>query len=512
MFISKYGVARHIYIPIVKRAVVDFALNADWTPAAGDVKISKDGGAAANVTNLPAAITMGNTAIWDFSLTATEMQAAQIVVTVSDSATKAVEDQSFIIQTHGHASGQFQVDLADSVRAGLTALPNATAGANGGVPLGVDASGRVDVLKINGTSQTARDIGASVLLSSGSGAGQLDFTSGVVKANLAQILGTALTETAGQIAAAFKQFFDVGTPTGTMKAITNVVTTTTATNVTTVNGLAANVITAASINADAITAAKIADGAIDAATFAAGAINAAAIAADAITDAKVAADVTIASVTGAVGSVTGAVGSVTGAVGSVTGNVGGNVVGSVASVTAGVTLAASAVQAIWDALTSALTTVGSIGKLLVDNVNATISSRLATASYTAPLDAAGTRTAVGLASANLDTQLTTIDDFLDTEIAAIKAKTDNLPAAPAAVSDIPTANTNADALLDRAAGIETGFTLRQTMRLMASVILGKLSGAGTATEVFRDLPDTKDRVTATVDASGNRTVVTKDAT
>lgn len=49
------------------------------------------------------------------------------------------------------------------------------------------------------------------------------------------------------------------------------------------------------------------------------------------------------------------------------------------------------------------------------------------------LDAAGVRTAVGLASANLDTQLSTIDDFLDTEVAAIKAKTDNLPASPAAV-------------------------------------------------------------------------------
>lgn len=40
------------------------------------------------------------------------------------------------------------------------------------------------------------------------------------------------------------------------------------------------------------------------------------------------------------------------------------------------------------------------------------------------LDAAGVRAAVGLASANLDTQLSTIDDFLDTEVAAIKAKTD----------------------------------------------------------------------------------------
>lgn len=55
--------------------------------------------------------------------------------------------------------------------------------------LSVDASGRVDVIKIAGTSQTARDIGASVLLSSGTGTGQLDFTSGVTKANATQWLG-----------------------------------------------------------------------------------------------------------------------------------------------------------------------------------------------------------------------------------------------------------------------------------------------------------------------------------
>lgn len=38
-------------------------------------------------------------------------------------------------------------------------------------------------------------------------------------------------------------------------------------------------------------------------------------------------------------------------------------------------LSSAAIQAIWDALTSALTTAGSIGKLLVDNINATIGSR-----------------------------------------------------------------------------------------------------------------------------------------
>jgi hypothetical protein len=151
-FLRKYGVATHIYIPIVKRAVVDFAVGADWTPAAGDVKISKDGGATANVTNLPVAIAMGNTAMWDFSMTATEMQAAKIVVMVADAATKVVEDQAFLIGTYGNASAEHAVDLDDSVRAGLTALPNAAAEAAGGLytrgagagQINQDANGRVD--------------------------------------------------------------------------------------------------------------------------------------------------------------------------------------------------------------------------------------------------------------------------------------------------------------------------------------------------------------------------------
>lgn len=100
----------------------------------------------------------------------------------------------------------------------------------------VDAAGLADANTVkvgptgSGTAQTARDIGLSVLLSAGTGTGQLDFTSGVVKANLAQILGTALTETAGQIAAAFKKFFDIASPTSTMNRITLVDTTTTLTN------------------------------------------------------------------------------------------------------------------------------------------------------------------------------------------------------------------------------------------------------------------------------------------
>jgi len=87
----------------------------------------------------------------------------------------------------------------------------------------------VNAVNIGGTAQTGRDIGASVLLSTGTGTGQLDFTNGVVKANLAQILGTALTETAGQIAAAFKKFFNIATPAATMDHLVLVDTVTTLT-------------------------------------------------------------------------------------------------------------------------------------------------------------------------------------------------------------------------------------------------------------------------------------------
>lgn len=75
----------------------------------------------------------------------------------------------------------------------------------------------------------------------------------------------------------------------------------------------------------------------------------------------------------------------------------------------------------------------------------------------------------------------------------------------------PTANDNADALLDRAAGVETGLTVRQAFRLFAAALLGKASGLDTTTAKFRDTGDSKDRITATVDANGNRTSVTLDA-
>lgn len=60
--------------------------------------------------------------------------------------------------------------------------------------------------------------------------------------------------------------------------------------------------------------------------------------------------------------------------------------------------------------------------------------------------------------------------------------------------------------------LEGGVTAEELMRLMAAVLAGKVSGAGINAPVFRDVNDTKDRVSATTDASGNRTSVSTDPT
>jgi hypothetical protein len=67
---------------------------------------------------------------------------------------------------------------------------------------------------------------------------------------------------------------------------------------------------------------------------------------------------------------------------------------------------------------------GTAGKLLSDNLNATVSSRAS------------------------QTSVDTVDDFLDTEIAAIKAKTDNLPTDPADASDIAASFSGVNTKLD----------------------------------------------------------------
>lgn len=125
-FTLKYGVATdlvtpgstHVRIPIRKAGSGDFATSSDWTPATGDVKVVKDGGAAANITTLP---TYAN-GRWQFALSAAELTAKQVEINVVDSATKAVDDAGFNVATFGHASAMYPPDHSNAASLGLANL------------------------------------------------------------------------------------------------------------------------------------------------------------------------------------------------------------------------------------------------------------------------------------------------------------------------------------------------------------------------------------------------------
>lgn len=215
---------------------------------------------------------------------------------------------------------------------------------------------------------------------------------------------------------------------------------------------ASGAITADAIAANAIGASEIADGAIDAATFAAGAIDATAIA------------------NGAIDAATFAAGAIDAAA---------------LAADAGTEIG----TAVWASAARSLTVLDEDSTTL--DLDATI------------------RAAVGLAAANLDMQIGDLPT--NAELSTALAAADDAVLAAIAALTIPTANQNADALLDRSDAVETGLTPRGALRLSLAALGGKVSGGGTGTETFRNaVADSKDRIVATVDANGNRTAITTD--
>lgn len=171
-FLRKYatGSGADIHIPIIKRAVVDFALNADWTPAAGDVKISIDGAAAANIATLPTALTMGNTALWKFVFSNGELTGKTMVITISDTATKVIEDQCFIIETYGHASAMYQADLSAANLPANVVQAAGTAWNSGAIGAATLAADTITAAKIAADAITDAKVAADVTIASVTGA------------------------------------------------------------------------------------------------------------------------------------------------------------------------------------------------------------------------------------------------------------------------------------------------------------------------------------------------------
>lgn len=224
--------------------------------------------------------------------------------------------------------------------------------------------------------------------------------------------------------------------------------------------------------------------------------------------------------------------------GNQTANITGNLSGSVGSVTGAINTAAGTITTL-DALDTAQDSQHSTTQGKVDTAQADLDIltgadgvNLLSATQ-ASIDAIETDT-----STTLPNTLTTIAGYLDTEIAAILADTnelqgdwadggrldllldavladtnelqsDDVPGLISSLNNISTADVNAqvldvlnvDALID-------GKTIVAALRIGLAVLAGKVSGAGTGSEVFRSIDDGENAVTVTVDGDGNRSAVT----
>lgn len=127
-------------------------------------------------------------------------------------------------------------------------------------------------------------------------------------------------------------------------------------------------------------------------------------------------------------------------------------------------------------------------------IDAAISSRLSSVGYTSPANA---------------------------DVAAIKAKTDNLPNDPAdqsilaaLIGALPAAPSEMDIVNALKSSVFDGIlTFEDSIKLYNAILFGKLDGGGTGTLKFRNPADTKDRVIVVVDLNnGDRDDITLDLT
>jgi hypothetical protein len=155
--------------------------------------------------------------------------------------------------------------------------------------------------------------------------------------------------------------------------------------------------------------------------------------------------------------------------------------------------------------------LAAIGQLVVSAVStisgsATFSGSIlaalaASATLSSQGDLNGAATAVGWAIAALQGQASS--DFTPYATGALAAAID-----VAATTDLTAAGI-ADEILDQQM-VETGLTVRETLRLCAAALAGKVSIAGNTVTIRNAVADTEDRIVATTTTDGERTAVTYD--
>jgi hypothetical protein len=298
--------------------------------------------------------------------------ATQLTLASLASATAAHADGGWFEVDATNMPGVYRLDLSDAILAASSRYAVVyLRGASGMAPtlLEIDLSNQADTTRLSGTTQTARDIGASVLLSSGTGTGQISLSSGAV--------------TAGTVSD--KSGYSLATAPPTAAAV------------------------ASQVRTELTTELARIDAAISTRSTYAGADTS----------------------------------GTTTLLSRLTSGRAGNLDNLDA------TVSSRLASASYSAPPSASTVASQVRTELtteLSRIDVATSTRLASASYSAPLDAAGVRTAVGLASANLDTQL----------------------------GDLPTATEVADAVLSRSASSVEGSAGEHTL---CTVILATLESA-----------------------------------
>lgn len=181
----KYKTATTVYFTVASPGATssDRWFNAASPFVAGDVQISKDGGGFANIGTLPTRI--GSTAVFSMPLTATEMEATDIIVQIVDQNGPAFRDALLHIRTKIQ-SGQLDIDASQigSSASAITLTP-----ATGGYGLSGTASpafnpsvrsaltqagsgGTSVVLDASASGTDDFYNGCIILITSGTGAGQ----------------------------------------------------------------------------------------------------------------------------------------------------------------------------------------------------------------------------------------------------------------------------------------------------------------------------------------------------
>jgi len=183
-------------------------------------------------------------------------------------------------------------------------------------------------------------------------------------------------------------------------------------------------------------------------------------------------------------------------------------------------------DAVWDEAYAGHTTAGSFGKVLdtlrkanyVTEGSVAAGGTPTTTSFrtnlTEPNDTFNNQTLLFISGA-LAGESVPILTFANTN--GLITTQDALTVAPTAADEfvilpdhVHSVEEIADGVHDEA--VEGAETLRQAIRLIRSSLVGRLAGAATTTVTTRDAANTKNRITATVTADGDRTDVTTDAT